>query len=539
MAYFICTTPHAGDELLCEALSSTCVAGHPAEYFSSEEQTAHNWLQDPGIGRNASYAGTIMRQTATPNGMFGAKLHWSQANALHNTLLTDHAQTETDGGGLNFERLLQWKFGSLSYVWLSRRNKVAQGISYHRASDMAVRRSKAGQGRQSSIVDHELDFNFANIDRAVKLMEGYDRCWKDYFRKNRLRPLLITSEQLAENFERVVCGILKFLGLPEDVPIVKPDVDWVPDPLLLEWERRYREMAETAIASTRHPARAMTKMSVRRTKSTGESAKNQPKNQEPSLALTAYTTTPGIAMPIVPGLVSRSWMEATPARFAYRCLPLLIANQAGWLIINEQKVAVSWNGTTATDALEIKQLSGKSPCRAMSHFGHGILTWTIPYLFRTPPGYNLHVRGPSNWPKDGICALEGIVETDWAEATFTMNWKLTRPHHTIVFEEGEPVAMIVPVQRGVLERFHPLLASIADNPELQSRHEAWSHARRNFNKELKQPGSDAQKAGWQRHYMQGVTIDEFPAQEHQRKLLLREFVFAEGAKNADRRFSEE
>ena len=42
-----------------------------------------------------------------------------------------------------------------------------------------------------------------------------------------------------------------------------------------------------------------------------------------------------------------------------------------------------------------------------SHFGYGILTWTLPYLFRTPPDWNLLARGPSNLPKDGIQALEG------------------------------------------------------------------------------------------------------------------------------------
>jgi hypothetical protein len=30
-----------------------------------------------------------------------------------------------------------------------------------------------------------------------------------------------------------------------------------------------------------------------------------------------------------------------------------------------------------------------------------------------------------------ISPLDGIVETDWLEATFTMNWKLTRPNHTV------------------------------------------------------------------------------------------------------------
>ena len=37
---------------------------------------------------------------------------------------------------------------------------------------------------------------------------------------------------------------------------------------------------------------------------------------------------------------------------------------------------------------------------------------------------------PVERPKDGIGPLEGLVETDWSVATFTMNWKLSAPWAT-------------------------------------------------------------------------------------------------------------
>ena len=48
-----------------------------------------------------------------------------------------------------------------------------------------------------------------------------------------------------------------------------------------------------------------------------------------------------------------------------------------------------------------------------------------------------------------------MIETDWSVATFTMNWKLTRPHWPVTFEIGEPICMVVPQRRGELESFHP------------------------------------------------------------------------------------
>ncbi len=56
---------------------------------------------------------------------------------------------------------------------------------------------------------------------------------------------------------------------------------------------------------------------------------------EPSLF--AYRTNPsGRKMPIVPASHSRAWMDTTTDKFANRCLPLKIANQAGWFILNDR-----------------------------------------------------------------------------------------------------------------------------------------------------------------------------------------------------------
>jgi len=242
------------------------------------------------------------------------------------------------------------------------------------------------------------------------------------------------------------------------------------------------------------------------------------------LPLTAYCTNWALRMPIVAAPRERAWMEATPSRFANRCLPLLIANQAGWLVLGAHKVAATWDGGIGLEALRVEHLEGEPPYAAASHFGSGILTFSIPYLFRTPPGFNLLARGPTNWPKDGVSALDGIVETDWVEATFTMNWKLTRPNHTVVFEPGEPVAMIVPVPRGELELFRPEIRDLADDPETAAAFKRWADSRTQFNAELKQPGSEAQRQRWQKHYFQGGSVSTAKPVEHQSKLALNEFV---------------
>ena len=253
------------------------------------------------------------------------------------------------------------------------------------------------------------------------------------------------------------------------------------------------------------------------------------------LSLTAYrvSETP---FEIVPAPVTRDWMEETPGRYAYRCLPMVIANQAGWLLTSGAEVRATWNGGESLDDVQVEDDAGERSAIAQSHFGSGIVTWHMPYLFRTPPGYNLLVRGPSNWPIDGASPLEGIVETDWAVATFTMNWKLTRPDHQVVFPKGFPIAMVVPQPRHELERFRPLLCSITQEPELEQAYRRWGEERNRFNRELRDTQSEAVRPQWQKHYFQGTSPSGTKAAEHQAKLRLRPFSpLSEGARQGDGR----
>src|SRR5579859_3370135 len=165
---------------------------------------------------------------------------------------------------------------------------------------------------------------------------------------------------------------------------------------------------------------------------------------------------PGWAPLIRPAPATRPWMDATPEAFAYRCLPLNIANAHGWEVLSPCGFEAIWNGGGDPGAITIRLDAGADPGRApVSLFGQGVITFHIEGLFRTPPGWNIWVGGPPNRPKDGIQALSGIVEADWSPFTFTMNWRFTRAGEEVRFEPMEPIAFFFPVERGAIEAFRP------------------------------------------------------------------------------------
>ncbi|WP_205649943.1 DUF6065 family protein [Afifella aestuarii] len=205
---------------------------------------------------------------------------------------------------------------------------------------------------------------------------------------------------------------------------------------------------------------------------------------------------------IRPAPRERRWMDQTSHRFAYRCLPLAIANAHCWEILNPVTFTASWDGTDALEAIDISYREAHRHA-AMSHFGHGILTFTVPALIRTPPGYDLWVMGPPNLIKADIQALNGVVETDWATATFTMNWRFTRPGARVTFEKDEPFCAFFPIRRGEIETFQTRRRTLGDDPELAAAYHEWAEGRRSFNEELASPDSDAARKKWQRDYLKG------------------------------------
>ena len=237
---------------------------------------------------------------------------------------------------------------------------------------------------------------------------------------------------------------------------------------------------------------------------------------------------PGHPLDIRPAPYERDWMDATDQRYAYRCLPLTIANAHGWEILCPSGFSAYWNGARATDAITITpDHEGHKP--AISHFGYGVITFHVSAVFRTEPGFDLMVQGPINRPKDAIAPLSGLVETDWTASTFTMNWQFTRPNTVIRFEQGEPFCHVFPARRGELEKIRPEIRPIADDPELATEFEAWTASRATFLDGLKQPGSDASNAKWQKHYYRGQNLGgtEIAGDDHRTRIRLSPFVRSE------------
>lgn len=244
----------------------------------------------------------------------------------------------------------------------------------------------------------------------------------------------------------------------------------------------------------------------------------------PPFDLTCYVY-PGWEPRVRAASPRRGWMDATPERFAYRCLPLNIANAHGWELLSPCGFEAEWNGGSAVDDVVVRPDPGTVGSVApVALFGQGVLTFHIAGLLRTPRGFNLWVGGPPNAAKDGIAPLGGVIETDWAPFSFTMNWRFTRPRHPVRFEENEPFCFFFPIERGLIERVRPRIASIDEAPALKAKFEQWSASRDAFQAEVAAHPDAPPGERWQKFYYRGTDAEGEPGTaDHRSKLRVAEF----------------
>ena len=231
--------------------------------------------------------------------------------------------------------------------------------------------------------------------------------------------------------------------------------------------------------------------------------------------ITFYKVHDAIPTTIVQAQPRRDWMDQTPNKFAYRCLPLTVANSSGWEIKTPTAFEATWDGGSNTNAIKLNNLEDNNLLNlvAASHFGSGILTFHVGYLIETTPGWGVWVRGMPNYHKKGIFPLDGFVESDWVPFTFTMNWKFTKPG-TVRFEKDETYCFITLVNYKELSTIPVNVKSLSENPVLNEEFKKWSKLRDEFNRGLDANNAEIVKKGWQKFYARGQSPGLISAPEH-------------------------
>jgi len=228
-AYVVASSYRCGSTYLCSQLWETGVLGAPAAYLG-RGQALRPLMRRFNVFTHADYIASLVAHRTSKNGVFGMKEHF-----IH---FEDFIR--------EYPALLE-VLAPMTYIYISREDKVAQAVSMAKALQTQEWTSRMESGQSAPLqYDREL------VAKCIKEVEQQDAHWLRWFEVNKLTPFELTYEGLTADTAGTIRSIVELLGVQNDEP---DEVDLPPtrkqsDETNEEWIERFER--ETRDVGGRH-----------------------------------------------------------------------------------------------------------------------------------------------------------------------------------------------------------------------------------------------------------------------------------------------
>jgi len=243
-AYVLCTSPRSGSTLLCKLLAASGQAGNPKSYFHEPDLDAWQTYLDlettrfaTNLDRLRALFAAAREKGTSGTGIFGLRLQRHSFDFLFRQLETLHP------GEMSLAAKFEAVFGKTLFIHLTRTDKVAQAVSFIKASQTGLwHRAPDGTELERLAPPGEPVYDREQIRAQAQLMERYDLSWADWFEKECIDPMRITYSDLSSCPQKVTGNILEALGRDAaqaekvDVPVAR-----LSDGLNASWIERFRK----------------------------------------------------------------------------------------------------------------------------------------------------------------------------------------------------------------------------------------------------------------------------------------------------------
>lgn len=221
--YLIASSPRSGSQLLGDLLTSTGLAGFPAEHFNPWYMGDASDFFPDDLLYGPEHIQRLIEKYSTSNGVFATKAHFLQ---VINFVGLD-----------NLERLYP---APLKYISLRRRNFTRQGISLARAVQTDSYNSHMQPVREPV-------YNYYQILQCIREVRVDAKGWETYFQQHGIDPLRIFYEDFVADQKNTIQRIFDFLEIAMPAGFQSPlsplmrQADSLSDLWLEKFNRGYRE----------------------------------------------------------------------------------------------------------------------------------------------------------------------------------------------------------------------------------------------------------------------------------------------------------
>ena len=184
--------------------------GTPGELFNIEPDTS---LADTYQTQTYEDLLTALwRSGSSPNGVFGMKFSlyhgvWLQVvREIHDLKQRDLPPSPYEGQFL-------WEiFPHCQHIYLTRRNKIRQAVSWWKAIKKGIWHTKKGEV-QDEAAFYQVNYDFNALSYLLTEITVRECAIEDFFRQNGIRPLSLVYEDLVQDASGMLASMANFLDL--------------------------------------------------------------------------------------------------------------------------------------------------------------------------------------------------------------------------------------------------------------------------------------------------------------------------------------
>ena len=224
-SYVIGSSYRCGSTYLCWQLWNTGVLGAPTEVLNAniELRILMNRFK---VSLPADYIAKLLSRRTSRNGIFGMKAHFHHFESFMN----------------DYPALLD-VLSPVSYIYINRRDKVAQAVSMAKALQTNWWSSRWEEG-PSPPLHYDRDL----IVKCMKEVELQDAGWLRWYDAKKIAPHEVIYEDLTADTPGTVRAIVELLGAQDDEPseVHVPPAEKQSDDTNYEWIARFRQETQAA-----------------------------------------------------------------------------------------------------------------------------------------------------------------------------------------------------------------------------------------------------------------------------------------------------
>jgi LPS sulfotransferase NodH len=237
LTYLLASVPRAGSTYFSHLLWRTGCLGAPLEYLNFEPAGPYGFASaSPELQRQLWRS--VLRRRCSPNGVFGLKAFPPQLDQLQQRnppLLEEVLATILPHGGPR------------RIVYLRRRDRLAQAVSYARASLSGVWRKE-----QETAAAPAIEYSAEALKAAERGIAFQESAWEQMFAELGIEPLTVWHEDALADGMAIADAVAKYLGVSLDAQaaVEVPSIEKQSEGQSREWLERYAQSLETLPAST-------------------------------------------------------------------------------------------------------------------------------------------------------------------------------------------------------------------------------------------------------------------------------------------------